>query len=174
MKMLNKTLMLWLALCVVALAGCSSAPKTKYAWGKYEDALYQYYKSPTTPEAYLDALQKVVDDAIEKERKVPPGVYAELGYFMMLANQPDKAIQFFEMERASWPEAVPFMNKMISLAKGDATEELKPMETTPVTTTPLDVPAAPVGTVPAPEAPAATAVEAPAVEVPAMPTDTKQ
>ena len=94
----------------------SGCVQTKYQWGGYEQALYDYYKTPAEIESYAEELADTIDDG-EREGKVPPGIYAEFAYILMLQGDSKKAISFFEKEKKLWPESARFMDLMIKNAK---------------------------------------------------------
>ncbi len=91
------------------LAGC--APKGLYNWGSYSQATNKYYRDPAQQAAYREALQGVI--AEEQGQRVPPGIYAELGYLEMAAGNTAEAKRLFLAEKARWPESGPFMDRMI-------------------------------------------------------------
>lgn len=96
---------------VFILAGCNKPVQT-YAWGNYEGSLYGLMKDPTSLDKYGRALQKQIQDG-EVSTKVPPGIYAEYGYFLTVTNQPGEAIKYFGKEKQRWPESARLMDKMI-------------------------------------------------------------
>jgi hypothetical protein len=103
--------------CLLLLTGLlgACAPPSMYDWGDYETRLYAYYKDPEA----LDALMKGLDSAItrgEKDKRVPPGLYAEYGFLLMVKEQRDEAITYFNKEKSTWPESTVLMDKMISAA----------------------------------------------------------
>lgn len=103
------------ALPVLGLAlitgGCASPGL--YDWGGYDSGLYTAYKDPTQAVAVRQQLETHVA-AIEKSgQKVGPGLYADLGTFYLQANDRDRAISYYERERAHWPESQVLMTAMI-------------------------------------------------------------
>ena len=110
-------------LLLLASVGCQ--PPQIYSWGNYEGSLYTLMKDPTSLDKYGRALQQQIQDG-EGSGKVPPGIYAEYGYFLMVTNQPKEAINCFEKEKQRWPESARFMDKMILNCKSP-----KPLQTTP-------------------------------------------
>jgi len=100
------------ALAAWCIAGCS-APQSLYAWGDYEQSLYRYYKNPDDVEGYIASLDEIIA-AAEEQGKVPPGVYAEHGYALMIVGRGEEAIANFEKERELWPESTKFMDVMMN------------------------------------------------------------
>jgi hypothetical protein len=100
---------LCLALLALMLAGC--VPKGLYNWSSYSKAMNSYYRDPAQQAAYREALQGVI--AEEQGQRVPPGIYAELGYLEMAAGNTAEAKRLFQTEKSRWPESAPFMDRMI-------------------------------------------------------------
>ncbi len=94
----------------------SACAQTKYHWGGYENALYRYYKSPAEFEKLAEELTDVIAQG-EREGKVPPGVYAEFGYVLLIQGKSNQAIIYFEKEKKLWPESARLMDTMLKTAK---------------------------------------------------------
>lgn len=107
------------------------APPTLYHWGDYEGSLYQLMKDPTRLNDYGVALNKQIIKA-EASGKVPPGIYAEYGYFLVATQKHNEAVVWFQKERTKWPESSHLMDKMIQTcqktkpADQNNTAEVKP------------------------------------------------
>ena len=84
------------------LAAC--VPQSQYYWGNYSQALYNYYGDPTKVQDYHQALVEVIAEAGPQNR-VPPGLYAELGYLELQAGNESGAKDNFLKEKALWPES---------------------------------------------------------------------
>lgn len=111
----NTILLVVAVMFLFALAqGC--APRTRYAWGKYDSTLYSHYKNPQDKEAHLERLKEIVQEA-EAQDRVPPGLYAEYGYALYESGNIREALSYFEKEKAKWPESNVLMEKMIRNAK---------------------------------------------------------
>lgn len=139
-----------------ALVGCK--PPQTYEWGNYEGSLYTLMKDPTSLDKYGRSLQKQIQDG-EGSAKVPPGIYAEYGYFLTVTNQPGEAVKYFEKEKQRWPESTRLMDKMILGCKSPKPTQVASQPATPSTsvTAPVAQPA------PAP-APVPVSVAAPGKE----------
>lgn len=93
-----------------ALAGC--LPKQRYEWSEYDKKLYSHYKDPAQKEEFVLALKETLDDA-ESDGRVPPGIFAEYGFVMYEQGNSLEAVKYYQKEADRWPEARPFMTKMI-------------------------------------------------------------
>lgn len=101
--------------------GCVSS---MYGWGRYETSLYKHYKNPADQEQFARSLEKIIERG-EQRGRVPPGIYAEYGYLLMVQGRAGEAVTFFEREKAQWPESTHLMDVMI----GNATFDQKKNET---------------------------------------------
>ena len=97
-----------------ALSAC--APQPMYVWGSYEGGLYSYYENPENIEVLMKALDTTIVSG-EESKRVPPGIYAEYGYILLIRNEDDEAISYFKREKSAWPESAVLMDKMITLTQ---------------------------------------------------------
>ena len=98
-----------LTLLALALAACQ--PRGLYDWGGYSQALNNYYGDPENLADYRATLVAIIDAGPGK--RIPPGIYAELGYLELAAGNSGEAKRLFEREKAAWPESAAFMDRMI-------------------------------------------------------------
>ena len=102
-----------LVCALAALSFSACAPATHYAWGGYDQALYGFYKNPQDRAPFIEQLRVIIASAEQSGQRVPPGLFAEYGYLLFEEGKTPEAILYFQKERQAWPEAVPFMDKMI-------------------------------------------------------------
>lgn len=98
------------------LSACSSGPQPLYNYGDYSDSYYGAKKN-MTEESALE-LQKAIEYSIENASesssgRVPPGMYANLGYIYLKSGKNAEAVGYFEKEKSIYPESAHFMNRMI-------------------------------------------------------------
>ena len=106
------------------IAGCTHQPTYLYEYGDYSQSYYADKKN-MSQESSLK-LQHSMEELIEKRveslsGRVPPGIYANLGYIYLKSGNPDKAIANFEKEKLTYPESARFMDRLIKkveLAEG--------------------------------------------------------
>ena len=108
---------LTLAAMLLLLTACANHAEKKYEWGSYEQSLYSYYKNPANPDELILSLQTTIKTAEATNKKVPPGLYAELGYLLMVQGKQQEAIANFENEKRRWPESTNLMDRMTKLAQ---------------------------------------------------------
>lgn len=107
--------LLWIG-TMVLITGVACSPPTLYQWGDYENSLYKLMKDPTSLTKYGESLHEQITSA-ESKGKVPPGIYAEYGYYLLTTQKNNDAIIWFEKEKSKWPESTFFMEKMILICK---------------------------------------------------------
>ena len=113
---MNNTMTKYLLIITVLLvAGCASNNKQIYAWGQYEDLVYEFHNSESTvePQKQIELLTQSISGAKVKNKKEAPGIYAHLGMLYSSVGEADKAIAALEEERNLFPEAATFINGML-------------------------------------------------------------
>ena len=97
------------AICTMTLVGCVSAPKSLYSWGEYPQQTYLMLSLPekTSPQEQIGKLEKA------KNAAVPPGLYAHLGLLNLNINNGPRAVQYFELERQTYPESAVLMDRLL-------------------------------------------------------------
>lgn len=106
-------------LCVfsVLIAGCA-APRTMYYWDDYSSTLYALESDPSAEHLneHIVSLQNIVSQSEEKNMRVAPGIYAELGYWLAKAGRGSESVPFYKMEAQVYPESQLLMNIVITQA----------------------------------------------------------
>lgn len=129
--MKSKILKMLVSLATVVLCFGCAANKQMYHWDKYSDTLYNAKKTPGVESLaeHKEVLDKIVEESQKRNLRVPPGVYAELGYLYALQNDTKKAVSLFEMEKKTYPESTILMDRMIQQSEKRATVESPSEET---------------------------------------------
>ena len=96
---------------MVALPGCSTR---QYDWNNYDAGLYQYYKDPTSVEAFRTSMEGHLKSLEEKKLRPAPGLYAELGTLYLERGDRLTAASYYRKERDAWPESRHLMDAMLS------------------------------------------------------------
>jgi len=109
-----KALSVGLCAAALLLSGCAHG---LYRWGNYDDKLYSYYRHPEQSDKYMDGLVRIITDCNKHSSRVPPGICAEYGYCLYEKKQHTLAVQFFELEKTTYPESAFLMDKMIANVK---------------------------------------------------------
>lgn len=113
------------ALSFLTLAGCSNISDAGYYWGNYATTLYAYQKSPSpeTLAQHEKELRDIIEYSNDNQLKVPPGIYAELGYIDQGRGESDTALSFYQQEIATYPESQAFLERLSSGMSADSGEE---------------------------------------------------
>jgi hypothetical protein len=119
--------LLGFAALVLFLTGCVQQQRMYY-WGDYSNTLYQSKKNPSEQSvlSHQQALESIVEESGKNKLRIPPGVYAELGYIYFRQNRKELAIQFFNMEKQLYPESKLLMERLENAAH--LAEKSKPSE----------------------------------------------
>jgi hypothetical protein len=98
----------------VLASGCGPGPV--YHWGHYEPLVYEMYAHPgkAEPAQQIDELTEDIATAQSKNRPVPPGVHAHLGYMHLQQGNAMAAREQFEIEKRLFPESTVFMDRLLS------------------------------------------------------------
>lgn len=110
------------ALLSVLITGCATTQSSLYHWGHYEQLLYDAYNRPdkAEPELQIEKLTQDIEDAQGAGKRVPPGIYAHLGYLFIAQGNRDQSMAAFLKEKELYPESAVFIDGIMArLTKGD-------------------------------------------------------
>lgn len=106
------------SIAAVILSSCS-APTNLYTWSKYEKSSYNYLKN--RDEKSNANLEEEYKNIIKKQKGVrgivPPGVYADYGFFLLQANRVDEGKAMLTKETDLYPESKIFIEKIIKMTE---------------------------------------------------------
>lgn len=107
-----------LAVIILGLTlGACAKPTPLYVYGDYSESYYKDKKT-ANEESRLKleaAMEKAIGEAANsRSGRVPPGMYANLGYMYLQDGKAQEAISLFEKEKAVYPEAAHFMDRIIA------------------------------------------------------------
>jgi hypothetical protein len=102
-------------ICSLLLMASCVPQKTLYNWGASQEAAYRYIKNNTEQdmEKLLQEYQKVVDNQKEGRKTVPPGIYADYGFFLVKQGKTEEGLKPMKMEVALYPESAVFIERII-------------------------------------------------------------
>jgi hypothetical protein len=98
------------------LAGCATAPRPLYAWGSYQQLVYQSYSKPgdMPPERQIELLEKDRHQAVATNARMPPGWHAHLGVLYYQIGKADEAVRELNTEKAEFPESTVFVDRLLA------------------------------------------------------------
>jgi hypothetical protein len=107
----------------IFFAGC--APKQMYYFGDYSKTLYaaEKYDTEKALVKHKQELEEIVSESEARNLAVPPGIYAELGYINLKANNSKEAIRLFQTESLLYPESKHLMDRLIQSANARESTE---------------------------------------------------
>ncbi len=103
---------------ILLLSGCASP--SLYYWGSYENQIYKMYNEPgeMPPERQVELMEADIERARSKDKPLPPGFEAHLGFLYFQLGKFDLAKQSFEAEKAAFPESSVLMDRFIKKLGG--------------------------------------------------------
>lgn len=102
----------------VLVSGCQT---DLYYWGRYEEAIHYAYahSDEWDRSGLIDLMESDRSRARKAEKPLPPGWHAHLGLLYHNDGQPDRALAEFAAEKQLFPEATPFMNRLLDQQSPD-------------------------------------------------------
>ena len=107
---MKRTAMMVALISTVLLTGCQT---THYEWNRYSDRMYEYYSEKVDDQQYMDYLLAAETSAKESNRKLGPGLFAEIGTMYLRMGKVATAIEYYKKESAAWPESKAFMTSLV-------------------------------------------------------------
>lgn len=97
------------------LSGCTAIKPPMYDYGTYAESFYGLKKNAgeESTKEWKAALEDIIVESDDQAIRVPPGVYANLGYLHLKENNAAQAISYFEKEKKTYPESGVFMKRLI-------------------------------------------------------------
>lgn len=114
------SLLFSLTILFIVLTGCATSQKPMYYYGDYSNTLYNMHKNQTDESllSHMQGLERIIEESEKMDLRVPPGIYAELGYLTLKRDaKADKAIEYFQLEKQTYPESTLLMDRLIQKAK---------------------------------------------------------
>lgn len=84
-----------------------------YSWGNYEEQVYINLNNKSSVESQITVLEKDLEKAESKGKKLPPGFFAHLGMLYSEVRNSARARECFNEEKARFPESTAFMDYLL-------------------------------------------------------------
>ncbi|MDR0769069.1 MAG: DUF4810 domain-containing protein [Dysgonamonadaceae bacterium] len=100
---------------VLYLTSC--APKNLYSWSNYDDTSYKYLKNSDEKslEQLIKTYRKLIEEQTGTRNAVPPGVYADYGFVLLLSERIEEGKAMLEKEISLYPESKIFIDRILQL-----------------------------------------------------------
>ena len=114
--MIKKTFLPITLLILLGVTGCVPRDYLREDMQKHSASLYMYKSTPTdkTYANHREALLKIIKRSTKRGDKVPPGIYAEYGFFFFKEGEYEEAKKYFSLEKELYPESSVFMDRISS------------------------------------------------------------
>ncbi len=111
---MKKSILLIIIGGLLILTGCAPKLTTLYYWDDYSHALYNLKKKPTpeSSQKYKESLLKIINESKKYNRQVPPGIYAEYGYFLIKNGSKNEGMKYLDLEVKTYPESSKFVTHL--------------------------------------------------------------
>lgn len=99
---------------LLTLAGCVNAPKPLYYWESFPKQQYNVLlREGVSPDEQIRNLEAQAEKARAANAALPPGFRAHLGMLYLGAGNPLRAKELWVAEKAAFPEASPYMDRLL-------------------------------------------------------------
>ena len=103
---------------ILFFSGCASQT-LEYYWDDYSNSMFAYRLDPSEEniERHRYVLEIIIEESEKKHMRVPPGVYAELGFIRLQDDEIESAVNYFQLEKQTYPESTVLMQRLIQIAQ---------------------------------------------------------
>lgn len=107
---------------ILFFVGCGAKNESIYGWdGRYIDSVYTTLNEENDFAKDITNIEKFIKHTNANGKKVPPGVYAQLGLLYSKTGNNKQALLYFEKESNAFPESKHYMDFIAN--KGAENEE---------------------------------------------------
>lgn len=108
---------------VFFLAGCAQQKVIPpiYKWGNYVTSSSEYGMNGHNKEVletHVAELKKIISESDAEDKRVAPGIYAELGQILFETGKREEAKTYLLLEKQTYPESTVFMDRVIAKLYG--------------------------------------------------------
>ncbi|PNU18640.1 DUF4810 domain-containing protein [Geothermobacter hydrogeniphilus] len=112
-----KKFVVMLFVAALFAGGCAPPQKPQmYCWENYSATLYDYDKNPgdETYAKHKECLLTIIEHSGKENLRVPPGVYAELGYDLVNEGKKEEGLKYLALEKETYPESAVLVDKLLA------------------------------------------------------------
>ncbi len=109
---MNKVIVL--AVSFFLMLSCTTQ-QPLYTWANYETTSYNYLKNSDekSTQALIETYKQIIENQKGSRGKVPPGVYADYGFLLLLSNKNEEGKAMLLKEISVYPEAKVFIDRIL-------------------------------------------------------------
>lgn len=109
---------------VLFFVGCGAKNESIYSWdGSYMDSVYATLNNENDPTKDIANIETFIKQTNTDGKRVPPGVYAQLGLLYSQTGDNEQALVYFKKESEAFPESKHYMDFIAN--KGTSEEAQK-------------------------------------------------
>lgn len=107
-----------IAVLLISIAGCGTAPLALYQWESYQPQIYEYFKGQGAgSEAQINTLEQGLQKIRAKGNNPPPGYHAHLGLLYGQIGKEEQFIQQLNTEKSLFPESAAYIDFLLRKQK---------------------------------------------------------
>jgi len=105
---------IYMAALAAIVASCTTTTKPLYNWKGYDEAVYNYIKSPSDQTVTeIEAVYEKLMTNLGSREVPPPGLCADYGYLLIKNGQTEKGKELLIRETMLYPESKPFIDRIL-------------------------------------------------------------
>lgn len=106
---------MFMLLSIFWVAGCVTNEEIYY-WGEYEQLIHDAYINPgaADPATQIEKLNADIQKTGALGKRVPPGIYAHLGFLYAIEGKDSQSKAAFKQEQALYPESNAFIEGILN------------------------------------------------------------
>lgn len=108
------------AISIGLLVSSCTTTKPLYYWGDYENQAYKVVKSNEQQDiqSLMASYTEIANGTAKgSSGKVPPGVCADLGFFLMRQGKVEEGKKWLLREKETYPESSVFIDRILTMAE---------------------------------------------------------
>ncbi|MCR4822641.1 MAG: DUF4810 domain-containing protein [Treponema sp.] len=111
-------------LSAAAIFACVSCASSQYAWYDYQENYYNYVKKADegSEKKLVKSYKKMIKSPGGQRGLVPPGIYADYGWYLLERGKTAEAKECFLKEIEYYPESSTFISSILKRLNNEKSE----------------------------------------------------
>lgn len=108
--------LIFISISILLLVSCT-VQKPLYSWDKYETTSYNYLKNADekSTQELIESYKNIIENQKGSRGVVPPGIYADYGFILLMANKTEEGKAMLLQEVALYPESKIFIDRILKI-----------------------------------------------------------